>query len=473
MQTSSAIRLRASALLFAVSVLVPLPTLARDNRDPVASHAIAFPHAGSSAASDTLSMLPVVASSLAWIEQKIVTADGGSGDLFGFRTLVVGDTAFISAPAPLARAGAVYVFHDDNGQWTQTQRIVATQPEGTPPNWSDFFGWSLSVSGDKLLVGAPETFDPMGGPVGGAYVFTRDGNGQWQQQQRLASPLPMTFGWFGGTVAFSGDVAVVAESSYNLSTEGGRGAVHVFTFANDTWTATQLVQSSDGANNDGAYFGNGLAASNDLVLVGAPGPDFSSNGEYVQGAVYVFSNSGGTLAETTKLTASDGADGDQFGFSIAMSGNLAVIGAAAANIGSVAHQGAAYLFDHAGGPWQQTQKWAAADGAEFDQYGQAVALDGNTAVIGMWSHNDDPSGTQPPAKPGRAGVYVASNGIWSQASELGASDGTNGDSYGWHVATNGATLLVGADADGSVSQYQGSAYFYADDTLFADGFDPL
>jgi hypothetical protein len=409
--------------------------------------------------------------SIAWLEQKVITADGAAGDLFGFRTLIVGDTAFVSAPAPLARPGAVYVFHHDGDSWVQTQKIVATPAVSPPPNWSDFFGWSLSVSGDQLLVGAPEAFDPMFGPAGGAYLFTRGGDGNWTQVQEFASPAPLTLTWFGRAVALAGDAALVGEPSYNMSSEGGRGAVHVFTASGGVWSATQMVRASDGQNMDDHFFGAAIATDGVRVLVGAPGADYSSSGVYPQGSVYAFSNDAGTFTEVQKLEAVDGADGDQFGYAIGLSGTTALIGAPAANIGANVHQGAAYLFDDGAGTYAPVQKLVDAQGAAYDQSGQSVAVRDGIALVGMWSFNDEPGGTPPPPKPGHVGVFIASNGQWNGDAALAGTHGGDGDSFGWDVSIDGANLLIGADADGSVSQYQGAAYFYANDTVFADGFD--
>jgi hypothetical protein len=348
---------------------------------------------------------------------------------------------------------------------------MATPPVGTPPNWSDFFGWSLSLSGNKLLVGAPEVFSQMTGPTGGAYVFTQSPSGDWVQSQLLVSPLPVTLSWFGRAVAFSGDAIIVGESSYNMTTEGSRGAAHVFAQSDGVWAETQLIQASDSANMDDRNFGASIAADGEHVLIGAPGPDYSSTGIYPQGAVYAFSNANGSLSEIQKLSASDGAPGDQFGYSVALSGTTLLTGAAAANVGANTHQGAAYVFDRSSGPFTQIQKLVAADGVAYDQFGQSVSISVDSALLGMWSFNDEPGGQPPPSKAGRVGVYVASNGIWIPVQDLAAGDSTNGNSFGWDVATDGQTLLVGADADGSISQYQGSAYFYSQDTLFNDGFD--
>ena len=416
--------------------------------------------------------VPVTSGPPAWIEQKRIADDGNDGDLFGFRTLIIGDTAFVSAPAPLYRSGSVYVFQRNDGEWTKTQKITATPPDGTPPNWSDFFGWSLSLSpaGDQLLVGAPDVFGQMTGPTGGAYVFTRSPSGQWEQSQLLSSPLPVTLSGFGSALAFAGDSIIVGEGSYNMTTEGSRGAAHVFKQVDGAWIETQMIQASDGEARNGQYFGNAVAADGDFVLIGAPGPDYASTGVYPTGAVYVFSTVNGTLSEMQKLTASDGTPGDQFGFAIALSGTRVLIGAPGADVNANVHQGAGYVFDRAGGSFTETQRLIADNGEAYDQFGQSVALQGGTAVVGMWSHNDEPGGTPPPPKAGQVHVFRSSEAGWS-ASPLAASDGMAGNSFGWDVACDGSTILVGADADGDKNAFRGAAYFYILDTLFSDGFD--
>jgi hypothetical protein len=415
--------------------------------------------------------LPGTAS--AWIEQKIVPADGAGGDLYGFRVLVAGDTAFVSAPAPLARSGAVYVYHLDGANWVETQKISATPSASAPPNWSDFFGWSLSLSasGDKLLVGAPEMFNPMYGPAGGAYLFARGGDGTWSQAQDFASPAPLTLTWFGRAVALSGDVVLVGEPSDNMATDGGHGAGHAFAESGGTWSLVQTIRASDGQNMDDHFYGGALASDGTTVIVGAPGADYSSSGVYPTGSVYVYANSGGMFTETQKLVAADGADGDQFGYAVSLSGTNVLVGAPAATVASNVHQGAAYVFDGSGGSFLQAQKFVDADGDAYDQFGQAVSLRDGVALVGMWSYNDEPGGTPPPPKPGHVGLFVANGATWSLAQMLAGGSGSDGDSYGWDVGTDGVTLLVGADADGSIAQYQGAAYFYANDTVFADGFD--
>lgn len=390
-----------------------------------------------------------------WIEQEVIASDGQSGDLFGFRVLVSGNSAFVSAPAPLNRPGKVYVFSNASGTWAEVQEISATPSFAPPPNWSDFFGWSLSLSGDTLLVGAPERFYDMVGPVGAAYVFVLDG-GSWVQQQELLAADAGSFDWIGSAVALAGDTAFVGAPNHN----GTMGEVHVFTRSGTTWSEGTPLVASDGTPGDSHQFGGAIKTDGATLLIGAPGPDFSSSGVYAPGEAYVFTNTGGTWTQAQILEPDDSADGDQFGFSLALDGTTALIGTPAANIDANIHQGAAYAFDGSAGTWTQSAKIVADDGAEYDQFGQSVAMQGGNALVGQWSHNDDLGGTQPPPKPGTVYLYSVSRGGWNLSNEFHAGDATNSDSYGWDVGIDGTTLLIGSQATVGSNTFQGTAYFY-------------
>jgi len=395
-----------------------------------------------------------------WLDQKVTNDDGQADDLFGFRVLVSGDTAFISAPAPIYRAGKVYVFVNSAGTWTQTQTLTATPASPPPPNWSDFFGWSLSLSGDTLLIGAPFMLDQTLGPIGAAYVFTQSG-GTWTQTQELTASDAFVTDYFGWAVKLVGDTAVIGANSHNRGANGTEGAAYVFVNSGGAWAQTQELEPSDGTPGDGRQFGSSVAFDGTTMLIGAPGADYNSNGVYIPGSAYVFANSGGTWSETQILTPSDSADGDQFGFALALSGTTALIGAPAADIVANIHQGAAYAFDGSGGTYVQTDKLIAADGTFYDQFGQSVAMQGTNALIGEWSHDDDPTQLPPPPKAGLAYLFSFSRGVWNLSNEFTASDASDGDSFGWDVAIDGTTLLIGAQGTVGGNVFQGAAYFYS------------
>lgn len=408
-----------------------------------------------------------------WAEQEVIADDGQAADLYGFDVLVRGDLAFVSAAAPIYRPGKVYVFAKVADAWMQTQVITATQDPSAPPNWSDFFGWSLALSGDRLLVGAPFAFDPMMGPIGAAYVFTNVA-GTWTQTSALTATIPTATDYFGWAVTLAGNTAVIGANSHNRGANGTEGAAYVFLDENDAWTQTQLLEGSDSTPGDGHQFGNAIAFDGTTLLIGAPGADYPSTGVYFPGAAYRFGNVGGTWTETARLVPDDSANGDQFGFSLAASADTALIGAPAATIGANSHQGAIYAFDLAGGAGQQVQKLVASDGVALNQFGQSVALAGDTAVVGQWRFDDDPNHPAPEPAPGEAYLFERSAGVWSQAHVFAASDGTPGDSFGWSVDADGTSVLVGAQGNVGANTFQGTAYFYSpqiDDVIFADAFE--
>jgi hypothetical protein len=210
-------------------------------------------------------------------------------------------------------------------------------------------------------------------------------------------------------------------------------------------TETAKLTASDGADYD--YFGFfSIAISGDTVVVGAVGDDIGANTD--QGSAYVFvkpPGGWGNMTQTAKLTASDGAAGDWFGNSVAISGDTVVVAAAAADIGANTDQGSAYVFVKPPGGWgnmTETAKLTASDGADSDQFGASVAISGDTVVVGAVGDDIGANTDQ-----GSAYVFVKPAGGWTNMTEtakLTASDGAYGDRFGFSVAISGDTVVVGA-----------------------------
>ena len=159
-----------------------------------------------------------------------------------------------------------------------------------------------------------------------------------------------------------------------------------------------------------------------------------------QGSAYVFVRSGGVWSQQQKLEASDAAADDRFGFSVAISGETVVVGAPGDDGAAGIDQGSAYVFVRSGGVWSQQQKLLASDAAADDDFGSSVAISGETVVVGApW--DDDATGFYQ----GSAYVFVRSGGVWSQQQKLLASDAAGGDAFGFSVAISGETVVVGAD----------------------------
>jgi len=216
------------------------------------------------------------------------------------------------------------------------------------------------------------------------------------------------------------------------------------------------LTASDGAAADA--LGTSVAVSGSTMVVGATGGTGVTSDE---GAVYVFSDSSGVWKQTAELTASDGAAGDQFGSSVAVSGTTIAVGAPDHRVGSNPQQGAAYVFSNSSGVWTQTAELTASDGAAYDMFGSSVAVSGTTIVAGAPAHQVGSNVAE-----GVAYVFSSSAGAWTQTAELtGSGPMLGGDptpfGFGAVVAISGTTIAVGAHG-GAEALYVGAVYVFSD-----------
>jgi hypothetical protein len=205
-------------------------------------------------------------------------------------------------------------------------------------------------------------------------------------EQRVSASDAAPGGNFGAVVSFTDDFAFVGSPGAKIGANAMQGAVYVFKKVAGIWTQTQKLIASDGASY--AQFGRALAAEGSVLVVGAPS---SSGGISPLGAVYTFTLHSGVWSQAWKVQASDGLSGDGFGYAVGLSGRSLIVGAFVAGIGSNSGQGAAYVFTKPGGVafcpstgcgWIETQKLVASDGGPSQGFGFAVALEGTTAIIG-------------------------------------------------------------------------------------------
>jgi hypothetical protein len=313
----------------------------------------------------------------------------------------------------------------------------------------DFFGYSVALSGDTAVIGSFKDDDQiLGDDAGSAYVFARSGK-IWHQQAKLTAIDGATNDTFGGNVVLSGDTIVVGAMRDDDKGENS-GSAHVYTRSNGIWSHQTKISATDGAKGDS--FGQSLALSGNTVVIAAPRDD--DNGKDT-GSVYVFTRIGTNWHQQAKLTADDGAGGDLFGISVALSGDTILVGAdlhdeIAPNAGAV------YVFTRSGDKWSQQAKLTAADGSETDIFGVRVALSGDTALISARRDDDDIMGVDA----GSAYVFVRSGTSWEQQEKLTAPDGVADDRFGRSVALLGDTALVGAMFRDDKGKNSGSAYLF-------------
>lgn len=438
-----------------------------------------------------------------WLEQgKLVAQDGSPLDRFGAAVSIDGDTAAVGAylaNTSVADAGAVYIFERSGTTWTEQQKLTPSDAEV-----QDYFGCSVAVRGDRLLVGgwgdsqtansagaayafervgaswselgkiqssdiaANDWFgiavaldettaligatgeDDTGSAAGAAYVMEQDGTDPalWSEQGKLIVGEGLGAEYLGYSVAVDGNTAIAG--AYGADDAGGKtGAAYVFSRDASGWSQEARLVAADGAADD--RFGYVVSVTADTALVGAylhDGADTDS------GAAYVFVRSGTAWTLRSKLEAADAALNDNFGVAVVVDGDRAVIGAHLEDEAGT-NAGAAYVFQRAGTTWSQAAKLTASDGGGSDAFGRSVALSGDTIVVG--APNDDDGGTNA----GAAYVFEWSGGAWNEAEKLLAADPTASASFGFSVSVHADTVLVGAYLDDAGATDCGSAYVFS------------
>jgi hypothetical protein len=380
-----------------------------------------------------------------WTQRAVVTAaDGAADDQYGTSVAVSGELLVVGAPrrevGSNADQGAVYVFAG-----IPSQQAEPTSSQGAA---QDELGFSVGVSGDTLIAGSP--WDDVGSNSnqGSAAVFARSGS-TWTQQTVLTASDGAAQSLFGCSVAVSGDTAVVGALAAGSDQ---RGYAYVYTRSGSTWSQQAQLAASDAAGSDS--FGVSVAIQGDTIVIGASVKDVDSNVD--QGAAYVFTRAGSTWSQEAKLTASDGAAGDEFAMSVAIDGSTLVVGAFGDDVGSHSSQGSAYVFTRSGTTWTQQAKVTASDGATDDLFGRSVGVSGDVMAVGAFKQ-DAPGTNQ-----GAAYVYTRSGSNWSQQAKLTASDGSSHEWFGFSIAVSGQTVVVGHRFDGVGSNAeQGSARVFA------------
>ena len=371
-------------------------------------------------------------------ETKLAPSDGAAGDYFGNSVSISDDYAIVGAKSDDdngVSSGAAYVFRNVADIWVQDGKLIAS--DGVA---GDYFGWSVSISGDYAVVGA--FYDDDG--TGSAYVFRRD-SASWIEEAKLTASDREAEDGFGISVSISSEYVLVGASSDD-DFGSASGSVYVFRLNSGTWIEEAKITAGDGAAYD--YFGWSVSISGDRAVIGAYQDDDNGPGS---GSAYILRRDGTTWLEEAKLTASDGASGDWFGFSASISGDYAIAGA-----GNGPRVGSAYVFKRDGMAWTEEAKLVGGDVTESDYFGWSVSISGDYAFMGAILDNND---NGPNA--GSAYLFRRDGEMWEEEVKLTASDGAADDWFGHSVALFGEHALVGALYDDDNGSNAGSAYVYS------------
>jgi hypothetical protein len=321
---------------------------------------------------------------------------------------------------PIFSSGSAYIYKNTAGTWTEVQKIVASDRGA-----ADYFGNSVAISGDYAIVGAYEDEEDQSGgnfifSAGSAYIY-KNTAGTWSQVQKIVASDRGIDDWFGLRVAISGDYAIVGAIRESEDTTGGN------TLSN-------------------------------------------------AGSAYIFKNTTGTWTEVQKIVSSDRGEYDNFGMSVAISGDFAIVGADEEDEDAIGgnpifSSGSAYIFKNTAGTWTEVQKIVASDREEGDYFGYSVDILGDYVIVGAYGDEEDAIGGNNIFLSGSAYIFKNSAGTWSQVQKIVASDRGYSDYYGNSVAISGQYAIVGAYEEqedttgGNTLGDAGSAYIYKNESL--------
>jgi len=376
---------------------------------------------------------------------KLLANDGASSAHFGFSVSIDGDVAIIGADGDDdggTNVGSAYIFRFDGTSWNQQAKLLASDGQA-----GDAFGTAVSINADVVIVGAILD-DDNGDRSGSAYIFRFDGT-SWNQEAKLLASDGAPADQFGNAVSINGDAAIVgADLDDDLGTFSG--TAFIFRFDGTNWNQEAKLLASDGAARD--EFGFSVSIDGNNALIGARLDDDNGSGS---GSAYVFRFDGTNWNQEAKLLASDGAAGDDFGTSVSLSSDVAILGANGVDDNG-SKSGAAYVFRFDGTNWNQEAKLLASDGAADDDLGISVSIDADVAIVG--ADGDDDSGTDA----GSAFVFRFDGTSWNELAKLLASDGADKDSFGSSVSVSGNVAFTGAFQDDDKGSGSGSVSVFAD-----------
>ncbi len=365
-----------------------------------------------------------------WEQQvELGPADGAVADFFGSSVSISGDRIAVGSNQDDNfgnDSGSAYVFSRIGGVWEQEAKLVPTDSES-----GDRFGSAVSMDGNRVIVGAPWA-DETGNLSGSAYIFGWNGS-SWSQQAKLVGSATGGSSFSGNSVALAGTTALVGAGGELGASLGVTGSAYVFDGLGSVWNETaRIVLSGDSAAGD--RFGTSLALEGDTALIGAVDDNTPAGADV--GTAYVMIRVGGVWSNQARLAAADGAAGDKFGISVSLSGDTAVVGAYLDDVNdSTYNSGSAYVFVRSGGFWSQQAKLLPADIESLDYFGIAVDVDGDLAVVGSYWDR---------ARRGSAYAFHREGAVWRQEAKFFDPSGGSEDNYGWSVAVTGNTVFAAA-----------------------------
>lgn len=396
---------------------------------------------------------------------KLLASDGLATDRLGTSASISGNIAAFGAPSydssGLSNNGAVYIYTFDGSSWQETAIITALNASD-----NDEFGRSISLDGNRLLVGAPYKTVNAVGNTGAAYIFDFDGT-NWNQTEQLdmsSIATQVINANFGISVSLLGDKALVGAYKDNSSAISNAGAAYVFSLQMGTWNTNPIqLLANDAAVDD--KFGFSVSLNLNKALIGA----FGHGGK---GASYVFDKT--TVAGidswplSSQITDATGVANDLFGYSVSLDGQRAIIGAHQQDTGG-SSAGAAFIYDYNNttSSWVKSYTLIASDAANFDNFGKAVDLSGNLAIVSAASKFSSNS-----VNNGKIYMYRKLGSNWQEINTFVPTSTSTQSELGKSIELGMDSVAAGAWLDNEKDAEAGAGYvFQQNDIIFSDDFE--
>ncbi len=402
---------------------------------------------------------------------KLTAPDAAAGDRFA--TAVATDGQLIAAGSPRdddrgSNSGAVYLYRREGDAWVPELKLLAADGMA-----GDQLGLAVGVDADVVAASAAGSAGSITTPfLSRVYLFRNQPGEGWVQEATLSPSETAQDDWFGLDLALHGQTVIVG-APRDASGPGAikTGAAWIYTHDGSGWSAGERLVSNDAEAFD--QFGFAVDLRGDAAVIGAP---FDDDADSASGSAYIFRREpGGAWVQEAKLVAPDGQGGDQFGMAVAIADDVAVI-TTPRETSAGPSTGAAYVFRRTAGVWSFETKLTAPDANPGDEFGASVSLDGSTLLIG--AAGDSIDGVQS----GSAYLFRHTGAFWAYAGKFAATDGASADQFGAAVAIAGSVAVAGAPQDDDAGSASGSAYVFSaappcaadlDDNGAVDVFDLL
>ena len=377
-------------------------------------------------------------------QHKLLADDGKAGDQFGFSVAIDGTTALVGALEADAKD-----IKDPGAAYVYSLGVAGWQHQAKsvadPAYAGDTFGGNVALKNHIAMSGAIKR-DDKAEDAGAVFAFERQAS-SWSQKQMLTATDAKAGDAFGQSIALT-ERFVVIGAPHSDAPHKDSGSAYVYVRQSDRWQFHSKLTATDGAEGD--LFGISVAIDGNTILVGA---DLNDERAEKAGAVYVYEFDGQHWKHQAKLMADDGADTDIFGVRVALIGDTALISARRDDVEGIGKDaGSAYIFERTKGSWTQTQKLVAPDAKAGDRFANGVALSQDTALISAIQHD---------AKANNAGavyLFKKQQGQWRFSSKIVAGDGAPEDRFGWNVALSDKSAIIAVPHRSDNGSASGAAY---------------